>query len=425
MSDYNNRTPYEYNGETAPKKKKNGRAAALVAIVMALMLVSGLAGGVAGYLAAGIFPAYQAAQRPSARDDAQDAWQPAGGGADVESDALAEFLKTASLLTLGEETSGNKAGFIDVVKKTMPSVVEITTEVAGFNSFMGQYITSGAGSGVILTQDGYIVTNHHVIEDASSITVRIYDGKEYKATLVGTDKQTDLAVLKIDATGLTPAKLGDSDTLEVGELAIAIGNPLGQLGGTVTTGIISAKDRDITIDNQTMKLLQTSAAINPGNSGGGLFDQFGNLVGVVNAKSSGTGIEGLGFAIPSNTVRFVVDELIRNGYVTGRPQMGINVIDITSTRMASMYGVSQVGVYVAQPGSTSLKSGDRLISIDGRPITASSDISRILADKKVGDVVSVKAARENNEVTVSITLTEQKPEVSSSPAQTLQGSATM
>src|SRR5699024_342301 len=149
-----------------------------------------------------------------------------------------------------------------------------------------QYVSSGAGSGVILTQDGYIVTNHHVIEDANSITVRTRSGDEYNASLVGSDEQSDLAVLKIDATGLTPAVLGDSTTLEVGELAIAIGNPLGELGGSVTSGIISALDREMTIDGQTMTLLQTDAAVNPGNSGGGLFNANGDLIGIVNAKSS-------------------------------------------------------------------------------------------------------------------------------------------
>ena len=160
------------------------------------------------------------------------------------------------------------------------------------------------------------------------------------------DAKTDLAVLKIEATGLTPAVFGDSDQLVVGETAVAIGNPLGELGGTVTSGIISALSRDVIIDGQTMTLLQTNAAINPGNSGGGLFNSAGELIGIVNAKSSGTGIEGLGFAIPGNTVKSVVEELMINGYVTGRLDTGIEVVDLTLQSTAFQYGVSRTGIYV-------------------------------------------------------------------------------
>lgn len=181
----------------------------------------------------------------------------------------------------------------DIVDETSPSVVEVFTETKQVSNWFQEYVTEGAGSGVVLSEDGYIVTNHHVIDGANTIKVRLSNGQAYTATLTGTDEKTDLAVLKINASGLKAAKLTDSTTVRVGDFVIAIGNPLGELGGTVTEGIISAKDREITIDGETMTLLQTSAAVNPGNSGGGLFNLSGELVGVVNAKSSGNDIEGL------------------------------------------------------------------------------------------------------------------------------------
>lgn len=177
-------------------------------------------------------------------------------------------------------------------------MVEVTTEAVTTNAFFGQYVQSGAGSGVIITEDGYIITNNHVVSGASQVTVRTSDGTEYPATVVGADSKTDIAVLKIEATGLTPAVVGDSDSLQVGEFTLAVGNPLGELGGTVTDGIISALDREVTVENQTMNLLQTNAAVSPGNSGGGLFNERGELIGIVNAKSSGQNAEGLGLRDP-------------------------------------------------------------------------------------------------------------------------------
>ena len=236
------------------------------------------------------------------------------------------YQDTSKIVSTGSQDSST---IKSVVEQCANSVVEIQTESVtnGSNPFQ-QYVSSGAGSGVILTQDGYIVTNHHVIEDANSITVRTRSGDEYNASLVGSDEQSDLAVLKIDATGLTPAVLGDSTTLEVGDLAIAIGNPLGELGGSVTSGIISALDREMTIDGQTMTLLQTDAAVNPGNSGGGLFNANGDLIGIVNAKSSGENVEGIGFAIPISTATDIIDELIANGEVTSRPTLGVSLYNV-------------------------------------------------------------------------------------------------
>ena len=242
------------------------------------------------------------------------------------------------------ESTGSTLSVQEIVAKNENSVVAIVTESVSTDNWLGQYVTQGAGSGVIISEDGYIVTNNHVIEDASNIMVTLNDGTEASAKLVATDEQTDVAVIKIEKDGLTPVSFGDSDKLTVGELAIAIGNPLGEFAGSATEGIISGLEREITIDNKTMKLIQTSASINPGNSGGGLFDQYGNLVGVVVAKSSGSEVEGLGFAIPSNTVKEVADSLIENGYVTGRPAAGITIVDLTNAEDAMQNGVQLTGV---------------------------------------------------------------------------------
>ena len=197
-----------------------------------------------------------------------------------------------------------------VVELVADTVVEITTTNIVTDRFYGQYVTSGAGSGVIIREDGYIVTNHHVIEDARSVTVRLTDGSEFSASYVGSDVANDIAVIKINATGLTPAR-GSSSELTVGQDVIAIGNPLGTLGGTVTDGIISALDRKIKVDGYEMTLMQTNAAINPGNSGGGLFNMSGELIGIVNAKQSDTGIEGLGFAIPISVVNESLEKITK------------------------------------------------------------------------------------------------------------------
>ena len=200
------------------------------------------------------------------------------------------------------QATGSELSVQEIIAKNENSVVAISTESVATDTWLRQYVTKGAGSGVIYSEDGYIITNNHVIEDASTIEVTLYDGSSYDATLVASDEQTDLAVIKIDQKGLTPVTIGTMDNLNVGDLVVAIGNPLGTLSGTATEGIISALEREITLDGKTMTLIQTSASINPGNSGGGLFDQFGNLIGIVVAKSSGSDVEGLGFAIPCDPV---------------------------------------------------------------------------------------------------------------------------
>ena len=321
----------------------------------------------------------------------------------------------ASKLGTTSTESGSELTAADIAGMTANSVVEITTETVTTDSWMQQYVMNGAGSGVVLSQDGYIVTNNHVIDGANKITVRLKNGTTYSATLVGTDSKTDVAVLKIKATGLTPAVVGDSDSLKVGDTAIAIGNPLGQLGGTVTEGIISALDRELVIDGKTMRLMQTDAAINPGNSGGGLFNDKGELIGIVVAKSSGSDVEGLGFAIPVNTAKSVAGELMQYGYVKGRIDTGMTFVDLTSAQKALLYGVGQLGVYVksVESGSNAAKAGfkvgDMIAYVGDTKITNGTALTQAFESYKVGETVKITVERNGNTGQLSLKLTEYTP----------------
>ena len=292
----------------------------------------------------------------------------------------------------------------------MDSVVEIQTETMSTNKLFAQAVESGAGSGVILSEDGYIVTNNHVIEGANTITVKTRDGKSYNAKLIGTDSSTDLAVIKIDATGLKPAVLGNSSELQVGDTAIAIGNPLGELGGTVTTGIVSALDREVTIDNQTMHLLQTNAAINPGNSGGGLFNDQGELIGIVNAKSSGSNIEGLGFAIPIDRAKDVITSLIDNGYVKGRASLGVTLTTGTTNNPLSNESSTQVYIIEVQEGSAAakagLQAGDQILKVDDTDVEEIADVKTAVNSHKAGETMNITILRDNSTQTIQVTLGE-------------------
>lgn len=304
-----------------------------------------------------------------------------------------------------------------VVYRVADSVVEITTETIVRSNRIGQYVTSGAGSGVIISAEGFIITNNHVISGADSIVVTLTDGTRYQAELIGTDEQSDIALLWIDAGNkkLTVAAMGSSFDLVVGEDIIAIGNPLGSLGGTVTEGIISATAREISIEGTDMTLLQVSAPINPGNSGGGLFNMAGELIGIVNAKCSSDDVEGLGFAIPIDTAYTIICELYRYGYVRGRVTTGLSLLDVNSATLAWRYfNSTNTGVYVYESSLTdALKTGDLILSFDGTKITASSQIKTLLEGKQVGDTVEVVVYRNTGlrweQVTVTLTLSEQRP----------------
>ncbi len=301
----------------------------------------------------------------------------------------------------------------DIVANVENSVVEVYTEAVAYSTFYGSYITEGAGSGVIITADGYIVTNNHVIEDARSISVKLHNGTEYNAELIAGDQKTDLALLKIEAEDLQPATLGDSDTLKAGQPCMAIGNPLGTLGGTVTTGIISALSRNIKIDSQEMTLLQTNTAINPGNSGGGLFDYNGNLIGIVNAKSSGENIEGIGFAIPINDAKDIIFQLIQYGYVIGRPMLGITGTPISSLQQAYQMGLRSYGVLVKElltdeAKESGLQVDDLIIMIDNYQIAGFTDIRNALLNYNAGDKVTLMVLRNGQRVSIELKLAQKR-----------------
>ena len=296
------------------------------------------------------------------------------------------------------KSTGSVLSIEEIVAKNENSVVAIETESVSTDSWLRQYVTQGAGSGVIYSEDGYIITNNHVIDGANSIKVTLYNGKTYDAALVATDAQTDVAVIKINETGLTPVTMGSMDQVSVGSLAVAIGNPLGTLSGTATDGIISALEREITIDGKAMSLIQTSASINPGNSGGGLFDQYGDLNGLVVAKSSGSDVEGLGFAIPVDKVESVAKSLIKNGYVEGRPAAGIVIQDLTDSSTAMQYGVSLTGVYITDvtgenAKKAGLQKGDMIYYVDDVKITDSSVLLKTIQEHKIGDTVTFTVVR--------------------------------
>jgi len=331
---------------------------------------------------------------------------------------IQQVERTDSSAASGTAVASGGMTTSQVSEMVSPSVVVITTEQVVYSqwSWYGQnQVESGAGSGVIISSDGYILTCAHVVSGASQITVTIGD-TDYTATVVGEDDTSDVAVLKIDATGLTPATVGDSDSLSVGDSVLAVGNPLGELGGTVTSGIVSALNRSVTIQGtsstNTMSLIQMDASVSPGNSGGGLFNMNGELIGLVNAKSSSSDAEGLGFAIPINDAIQVAQDLLENGYVSGRPYMGITYIAVTDAQTAAQLNVNAYGVYVVdvvQGGpadKAGLKAGDRIVSIDGTEIAQKDDLGTLMQQHTAGDTLSITVARDGQMQTVSLTLGE-------------------
>lgn len=387
-----------YEVGVKPAKQKSLGTGKLIVIFAIVAVIAILVGGVGGYFAASMKISNADTGVPTVPSGSNVVmYESEGNGS------------TSPVLDSGSTIA-------DISQKVAPSVVEITTEVAQSGGFMSQYITEGAGSGVIVSQDGYIVTNNHVIDGAKKITVILNNGDSYEAALVGTDTLTDIAVIKINATGLTPAVYGSSDALKVGDFALAVGNPLGELGGTVTNGIISALEREVVIESVTMTLLQTNAAINPGNSGGGLFNASGELIGIVNAKAAGEDIEGLGFAIPIDIAKPVIEDIISYGYVTGRVQAGIQILDVLDYSTAFQYRVSKLGPYVysVSEGSDAeragIKSGDLVTEINGTLVYESAEIVSIFADCEIGDTVTVKVERDGQTLELRMTFTEQKPQ---------------
>ncbi|MBQ3176694.1 MAG: trypsin-like peptidase domain-containing protein [Clostridia bacterium] len=392
------------------KKKGNGKKAAVaVACCCGLLLSTGF-GFLGAVIANRLLPGNGSGEELVVDTE--------GNVISEEPMKTAVFYKSVENLSTSTADKGGDLTLAQVSALVSDTVVEITTEFLN-TSVWFQYVSTGAGSGVILSQDGYVVTNNHVIcgEDgvtpADTITVRLTNGEEYQAALIGTDADSDIAILKIEAVGLTPAVCGNSDKLVVGEAVLAVGNPLGELGGTKTEGIISALDREIDVNGTNMTLMQTSAAVNPGNSGGGLFNMRGELIGVVNAKSSGSGIEGLGFAIPINDALNVSEQLMEYGYVRGKVAIGVSFYECTDALQARYYGLPGYGVYVMELSKgyneNVLKVLDRIISIDGEEISSFSDISAIVKKHAVGDVLKFQISRDGKLMEVDVTCYEKIP----------------
>ncbi len=283
-----------------------------------------------------------------------------------------------------------------------------------------EYTETAAGSGIIISEDGYILTNNHVISGADKITVYVNSGEEgaeeqtYEATLVGSSENNDIAVLKIDAEGLNAATFGDSDQLEVGELAVAIGNPMGKVHGSVTAGIISAVEQELTIDDVTINAIQTDAAINPGNSGGALFDSYGNVIGVVYAKSSSVSIEGIGYAIPVNNIKELVEQMIndpdsvKDQTKGSQIMLGITIQNITED-MSKQYSMP-VGVYITEVSTMSaaeragLQKGDIIVGFAGEDVKTADELNALKAKQTPGDTVAVKIDRNGKEMTLDLVI---------------------
>ena len=367
--------------------------------------------------------------------------------ASVSSLALAE--KTDKHFSIVEAASQENALSIpEIAKKCRTSVVAIETETTvvyndydsnyynpfgsmfpGFGLGYGypgsrgnqrEYTQTGAGSGIILSEDGYILTNNHVISGVDKISVYIMPEEEgaeevtYEAKLIGVSADNDVAVLKIEAEGLNAATFGDSDQLEIGELAVAIGNPMGTVHGSVTAGIISAKERELTIDDVTIKAIQTDAAINPGNSGGALFDSYGNVVGLIYAKSSSVSIEGIGYAIPVNDIKELVTGIINDPESVkaqtkgSQIMLGITIQNITE-EISKQYGYP-MGVYITEVSSMSaaeragLQRGDIIVEFGGEKVESADDLNELKAKHDSGDVVSIKVDRNGSVVELNILL---------------------
>lgn len=410
----------EYN---RTRKTGVGTAVLLTCSVMALIIG----------LFSGVFMMYRAAKQ----DREAEALKAAATQERIaettpdRTDAAAELPTPAAsepeTVTVKPEKTGTpSAGFAydgqytraQVVELCAPSVVGIDGVFEVTVSYWGQqqtYEQPGSGSGVILTEDGYIATCAHVVNGAKSLTVTLNDDVSYEASIVGVDTRNDLAIIKIEAENLVPATLGDSDMLTVGEDVIAIGNPLGELRGTATGGIISAVRRSITVENTEMELIQTDAAISPGNSGGGLFNASGRLVGIVNAKVSDTSAEGLGFAIPVNSVVKEINDLLHYGYVTGRAYLGVRTQNVSLSNGYFSYGGTRcVQITEIVPGSAAdaagLKAGDLILEIDGKTVSSNDDLSDLIAGYNAGDTATLTVRRDGGRTEITVTFGEYVPD---------------
>ncbi|ADQ04791.1 HtrA2 peptidase [Caldicellulosiruptor owensensis OL] len=363
-------------------------------------LVAGLIGGIIGALLVSMFfIGYFEINFNNFKNDANSTLN----SLNLNSSSNAEPLTKTVVLN-----SGNSSFVTDVAQKVGPAVVGIKNKGTAYNWWTDeeQEITIGEGSGVIISKDGYIVTNNHVVSGAKSVSVILSGEKEVPATIVGTDALSDIALLKIDPKYVKAvAPLGDSSKVKVGEFVIAIGNPLGQeFAGTVTFGVVSAVNRKLDMGNGIqIPLIQTDAAINPGNSGGALVDSSGQVIGINTAKISQTGVEGMGFAIPINYVKPIINDLMKYKKVL-RPTIGISVMEYYD-RTGNVMGMYISRVY---PGTgaakAGLKEGDIILQIDGKKVTTFSDIQSILSNHKIGDVITIRVLRDGQTKDFKVTL---------------------
>ncbi len=416
------RAPQYRMAESRPRRSHRGLLAALV---ICAALIVGLAGGIFGGMvwARRHMPTVpqpdlqqperslpEQAQRPeqAERPEQPPEAQTEQPGAVQETEG--ERPVDREPLVVRTQTADTRMEPADVYAANVDAVVAINTEGTSTNIWGQVSRFAASGSGFILSEDGYVVTNHHVIANANSITVTLTDGSTYEAELVGSDDQNDVALLKIDAQNLPLVTVGDSDQLRVGEMVAAIGNPLGELTNTLTVGYISALDREINTDGQPINMLQTDAAINSGNSGGPLFDMYGSVIGITTAKFASSPIEGLGFAIPINDAMQVIADLKMYGYVIGRPYFGVGMDDLSATT-ASYYNLP-VGVYITyvQEGAAAdragVQKGDILCSVDGSRCQNQTELSSLMKQYSAGDTAELEIYRGGEYLTLSITFDE-------------------
>ncbi|MBR3555955.1 MAG: trypsin-like peptidase domain-containing protein [Oscillospiraceae bacterium] len=333
--------------------------------------------------------------------------------------ADAEGLKVS---TLARASAGGELSATEIYQLACKQVVGISTTVTGYNMFGQLTKNAVSGTGFIISEDGYILTNNHVVEGAKDVTVKLNDGSEYAAEIVGVEgRDSDVAVLKIEASGLTPVTLGNSDAMEVGENIYVVGNPLGELTYTMTSGIISALDREIATDrNVNVNMFQLDAAVNAGNSGGPVYDAQGRVLGIVTAKYQSTGIEGLGFAIPINDAVEIARELIDHGYVTGKAYFGIVVTNMSETD-AQRYN-SKAGVYVTTvtEGSCAEKAGmqqgDVILELGGKAVANTTELASVKKDYKAGDSCEVTVWRSGKTLKLTVIFDEEPAQTEDVPA---------
>ena len=396
-------------------KKNTGIGGRMIALLVAVALVASIGGSVLTNVISNISRKNEEANKASETMSSQDV-ESSTDEQDAQSEEADGYTLEKSQLptSLSSNDTGKSLTPKEVYAMNVNACVGIATQIT--TNVWGQVASASAsGSGFILTSDGYVVTNNHVVDGATSVTVKLYNGDEYDATIVGTDEMNDVALLKIDATGLQAVTVGDSDQIEVGEEVIAIGNPLGELTFTMTAGVVSALDREINTDGKPINMLQTDVAINSGNSGGPLFDMDGNVIGITSAKysgetSSGASIEGISFAIPINDALRIVYDLQQYGHVTGRAYLGVTVRDLDSSTGAT-YGLPtgpmiqsvEAGGCAEKAG---LQQGDIIIGFNDAEISSYTDLVAALNKCKAGDTATIKVYRAGAEIDAQITLDE-------------------